>query len=171
MTTRLVRTCCAAALACAVARAAAAQSPGADSADARADNMWHASARMGSLAFGVPQQFSASVLLGMERYWGAGTRRFTQMWYVRLEPGLAASRVALGVGAWQLADQGGGATVQVAALRTYGSPWSAPKDQTYWGVEARAYVWLVGPYVGYFQQVDGRGTRDAFVSAGIAIGF
>lgn len=171
MTRHLLRTCCGAALLCAATTTARAQSPGADSADARADNMWHPSARVGSLALGTPQQLSGSVLLGLERYWGAGTTRNTQMWYLRLEPGLSASKAAIGVGTWQLADQGGGATLQASVLRTYGSPWTAPKDQTYWGVEARAFVWLIGPWVGYYQNVDGRGARDAFVSLGIAVGF
>lgn len=152
------------------ARAALAQSPGADSADAGANDMWHPSARVGGLALGVPQQLSASVLIGAERYWGAGMRRNTQLWYLRLEPGLSASKVAVGVGSWQLADQGGGGTLQASVLRTYGSPWTAPKDQTYWGVEARAFVWLVGPWVGYFQPMGG-GVKDAFVSVGIAVGF
>lgn len=163
-----IRTCCLTALV--MARAALAQAPGSDSADARTDNMWHPSARIGGVALGVPQQLSASVMLGAERYWGAGTRRHTQMWYLRLEPGLTASKAAIGVGAWQQADQGGGATLQASVLRTYGSPWTAPANQTYWGVEARAFVWLVGPWVGYFQRVDGGG-KDAFVSAGIAVGF
>ncbi len=172
MSLRSIRTCCcAAALLSAPTTVAGAQSAGSDSADARADNMWHASARMGTLAVGIPQKVSASFLLGAERYWGAGTRRNTQMWYLRLEPGLSASKVAIGVGAWQLADQGGGASLQAAVLRTYGSPWSTPKDETYWGVEARGFVWLVGPWVGYYQNVDGRGLKDAFVSVGVAVGF
>ena len=166
----LTTSCCATALLCALASSARAQTPGADSADARPDNMWHASARMGSLALGTPQQLSASVLLGAERYWGAGTKRNTQLWYLRLEPGLSASKASIGVGAWSLQDAGGGASLQLSALRTYGSPWTAPKDQTYWGIEARGFVWLVGPWVGYYQNVDGRGVRDSFVSVGIAVG-
>ncbi|MBI3792442.1 MAG: hypothetical protein HY275_16395 [Gemmatimonadetes bacterium] len=167
---RMSRSCCLAALLACAPCALSAQAS-ADSADALSDNTWHPSARIGSLAVGVPQQLSGSLLFGFERYWGAGTRRFTQMWYLRVEPGLAASKAAVGVGAWQFADQGGGGTLQAAVLRTYGSPWSANTNQTYWGVEARAFVWLVGPYVGYYQPVDANSTKNAFVSVGIAVGF
>ena len=66
----LTTSCCATALLCALASSARAQTPGADSADARPDNMWHASARMGSLALGTPQQLSASVLLGARSHSG-----------------------------------------------------------------------------------------------------
>ena len=133
---------------------------------------WHPAARLAGGSIGVPQQLSASVIVGIQREWGAGTRQTTQMWYLRLEPGLAATKAAVGVGLWRFADQGGGATLQVAALRTYGTPWEASPNQTYVGVEIRTFVWLVGPWVGYYERQGAAaiGPKN-FFSFGLAVGF
>lgn len=133
---------------------------------------WRPLARFASVGLGVPQQLSASVIVGLQREWGAGTRQTTQVWYVRIEPGLTATKAALGVGLWRFADQGGGATLQVAALRTYGTPWEAVANQTYVGAEIRTFVWLTGPWVGYYERqgAAAAGPRN-FFSFGLSFGF
>ena len=132
---------------------------------------WRPMARFGGVSVGVPQQLSASLIVGATREWGAGTRHSTQVWYLRLEPGLTASKVAVGVGLWRFADQGGGATLQVAALRTYNTPWQVPANQTYVGAEIRTFVWLTGPWVGYYErQGVGAGPKN-FFSFGLSVGF
>ena len=132
---------------------------------------WRPAARFAGLAVGVPQQLSASVIVGIQHEWGAGTRQSTQLWYLRLEPGITATKVAIGVGMWRFADQGGGTTLQVAALRTYGTPWRAQTNSTYIGVEVRPFVWLTGPWIGYYQrQPNGAGPNN-FLSFGMAVGF
>ena len=133
---------------------------------------WRPLARFASVGIGVPQQLSASVIIGMQREWGAGTRRTTQVWYLRLEPGLAATKAAVGIGLWRFADQGGGATLQVAALRTYGTPWEVQPHQTYLGAEIRSFVWLTGPWIGYYERQGSAGTGPKnFFSFGISLGF
>ena len=132
---------------------------------------WRPAARLAGVAVGVPQQLSASVVVGIQREWGAGTRQTTQMWYLRVEPGLTATKAALGVGLWRFADQGGGATLQVAALRTYGVPWTAAPNRTYIGVEVRPFVWLTGPWVGYYEGQGNGAGPSSFLSFGLAVGF
>ena len=133
---------------------------------------WRPLARIASVSIGVPQQLSASLIVGAQREWGAGTRRSTQVWYLRLEPGLTATKAAVGVGLWRFADQGGGATLQVAALRTYGTPWVVQPDQTYVGAEIRGFVWLTGPWIGFYERQGSAGTGPKnFFSFGLTVGF
>ena len=132
---------------------------------------WRPAARFAGVAVGVPQQLSLSAIVGIQREWGAGTRQTTQVWYLRLEPGITATKVAIGVGIWRFADQGGGATLQVAALRTYGEPWTAAPNQTYVGIEARPFVWLTGPWIGYYQRQGNGLAPSSFMTFGLAFGF